>query len=1336
MKKTTLFNSDENRIEKAKRWLRLLSISTAFFVGQSVFGQDVGTIQIGSGTSTITGTNAIPVTNYVSSYSQQIVTAAEYASGGGAAGEITKLRYYPTNVGTVTVWNNLTVYIGNTTKTAFSSTTDWVPLTELTQVFSGVITPDPVSNSWFEIVFTAPFDYTGGNIVIAVDENTPNWTTAPTFRSYTSTANSGIMYRSDTENPDPASPPTATARVSALPQIQFEGTLASCVAPLGLVSANVTATTADVSWDPSGSSSAVGYEYVISTSNTVPTGPGTSSGSSAETFVQLDNLWSQTVYYLFVRTDCGSGSFSEWSLPISFTTLCSSVSSFTEGFESTTGTNFPSCWFKVGATGTANTQASTGFGSTRSLYMYSSTSTSRAVVSLPPVNNADADTHRMVMKVRANFTVGETIELGYLTNPADASTFMALNSIVTNSTTVPQTFSTTPTGLPSGDVVFALRTGTALLSVLIDDVTWEPIPLCPDQTGLVVANITSDGAETSWDDMSANGATGYEYAVTTSATPPVSGAATTDTFYVASTLASNTVHYLHVRTSCSGGQFGNWTSISFRTLCAAVTAPTVAETFTTYLPSCWSEATGALTASSTLNNVDGAWISYQFAGVSTSNMGTKVNLYGGSTATPDNDWMISSPIDLGSTPGLYRVKYKSALTSYNGTTAQTNLGTHVVKVVVSTDGGATWSDSNVIKTYSGTYTPTSSETIDLTAYSGVVKIGFVATSTSLSPDIDFHIDDFIVEAIPSCPDVTGLVVSSITSDSASTSWDDMSASGATGYEYAVTTTVTPPASGTATTDTFYLASGLDSNTVHYLHVRTDCGSGSFGNWVTTSFTTLCSSVTSFTEGFETTTGALFPSCWSKVGGSGSAYTQASTGISGARNVYMYSSSATSRPVVAMIPVSNASAGTHRMVMKVRANFTAGETIELGYLTTPTDATTFTPINSIVTNSTTVPQSFITIPSGLPSGDVVFALRTGTALLSVLIDDVSWEPLPLCPDQTGLVVANVTSNSASTSWDDMSGNGATGYEYAVTTTATPPTSGTATTDTFYEATSLVSNTVHYLHVRSICSGGEFGNWATLSFTTLVAPSTIPWNENFDVTGTPGGWTTNGYTVAAANASIGFPASIKFGDGTTNVIRRNSWEFSTTGSFTTNSAGEIAAGQVLSFNYKLINYPDDNQPSVGSGNYTVEISIDNGATYDLVETVTNDGVAGWQTKTYPLDAYVGEFIKVKITDTWSGTDVDADYFIGFDNFYIGEELSSPSFDKSALKVYPNPTRNILYVNYNQEISNVEVYNLVGQRVANITPNANEGQIDMSNLASGAYFVKVTSNNATRTVKVIKE
>ena len=65
-----------------------------------------------------------------------------------------------------------------------------------------------------------------------------------------------------------------------------------------------------------------------------------------------------------------------------------------------------------------------------------------------------------------------------------------------------------------------------------------------------------------------------------------------------------------------------------------------------------------------------------------------------------------------------------------------------------------------------------------------------------------------------------------------------------GYEYAVTTSLAPPASGTATPDTFYVATGLTPNTEYYVHVRTHCGSTpfppvvhNFSPWITDSFTT-------------------------------------------------------------------------------------------------------------------------------------------------------------------------------------------------------------------------------------------------------------------------------------------------------------------------------------------------------------------------------------------------------------------------------------------------------------------------------------------------------------------
>lgn len=64
--------------------------------------------------------------------------------------------------------------------------------------------------------------------------------------------------------------------------------------------------------------------------------------------------------------------------------------------------------------------------------------------------------------------------------------------------------------------------------------------------------------------------------------------------------------------------------------------------------------------------------------------------------------------------------------------------------------------------------------------------------------------------------------------------------GATGYEYAVTTSSAPPASGTATTATSVTSSGL-SKGGYYAHVRTKC-SNTFSPWNTKQFSTAITSV--------------------------------------------------------------------------------------------------------------------------------------------------------------------------------------------------------------------------------------------------------------------------------------------------------------------------------------------------------------------------------------------------------------------------------------------------------------------------------------------------------------
>ncbi len=70
------------------------------------------------------------------------------------------------------------------------------------------------------------------------------------------------------------------------------------------------------------------------------------------------------------------------------------------------------------------------------------------------------------------------------------------------------------------------------------------------------------------------------------------------------------------------------------------------------------------------------------------------------------------------------------------------------------------------------------------------------------------------------------------------------------------------------------------------------------------------------------------------------------------------------------------------------------------------------------------------------------------------------------------------------------------------------------------------------------------------------------------------------------------------------------------------------------------------------------------------------------------------------------------------------------------YPNPVQNTLNISLGKKITDVTIYNLLGQEVLTKAINANEGQLDVSSLNAGTYFVKVDAGDEVRTLKVIKK
>jgi hypothetical protein len=87
-------------------------------------------------------------------------------------------------------------------------------------------------------------------------------------------------------------------------------------------------------------------------------------------------------------------------------------------------------------------------------------------------------------------------------------------------------------------------------------------------------------------------------------------------------------------------------------------------------------------------------------------------------------------------------------------------------------------------------------------------------------------------------------------------------------------------------------------------------------------------------------------------------------------------------------------------------------------------------------------------------------------------------------------------------------------------------------------------------------------------------------------------------------------------------------------------------------------------------------------------------------------------------------------------VDEALNIDDLDKAAFTYFPNPVKNTLTLNAQNTIENVTMYNMLGQVVLKVTPNAISSDLDMSNLQTGTYFVQVMIANVTKTIRVIKQ
>lgn len=96
------------------------------------------------------------------------------------------------------------------------------------------------------------------------------------------------------------------------------------------------------------------------------------------------------------------------------------------------------------------------------------------------------------------------------------------------------------------------------------------------------------------------------------------------------------------------------------------------------------------------------------------------------------------------------------------------------------------------------------------------------------------------------------------------------------------------------------------------------------------------------------------------------------------------------------------------------------------------------------------------------------------------------------------------------------------------------------------------------------------------------------------------------------------------------------------------------------------------------------------------------------------------------------------IGIDTFSVDRTLGTQDFFAANYAVYPNPATDVLNINSknNMTINDMQITDLNGRVVKSVKgTGVSTSQINISDLNSGVYFLKITSDLGTGTTKVVK-
>lgn len=1228
---------------------------------------------------------------YGYSYSQSIYLASEI----NANGLITSLQWYYSGNSMLNNSQQIVIYFGITDKVGFNNNADFVDLEDLVQVYAGGI---PVNGApgWVTINLTTPFAYDGiSNLVIAVDENKINFDNFDDdFYNSPVVGNRSIYAFADDVNFDPANPSIADpnfaqyGRAAFVPNIILGGIQQACPKPTAITFSNVTISGATINWTAQAGQS----NWEVKVQEADMDAPAASQSGELVTGTPsfaASNLLSNTLYAIYVRAICSDAVKSSWSGPVKFYTMCEFFDDFSQNFNDTAYGQLPNCWNRkvISNVSTAYVKVMDygGVGNSNSLVFYNSSDENAQLYLISPGLTAiGANSHRIKFKSK---TYGNSsIVIGTMTDPADVTTFTALNTINLgeNYTNYSYTFDTSTT---DSYIAFKHGGGAPFATVFIEDIVWEPIPSAAPECASdlsVEVDLGCGNFENVFEWSAVPGADGYYISI---GTAEMGGDLIVDNLNIYSALSYSFT-----------GNIG--TTYYYKLTPYNAFGPAVGcleDNFVTYEDGCYCESEPTI--------VDGGGIS--LISINDSEFANGPITY--------FDFSFDGAVDItrGVTTSIF-------LTFETGYAYDTNIW-------IDANDNFTFEPSELV--FSGESSSANPTVFNASFLTGLnlnlgehrMRIG-AADYGQTPPNPCFNDQygltlDFLINVLeaPACLPPSSTNVSNITATSAQVNW----ISQATTYnlEYGEA----PFTLGTGT-----LISGIAANQVvlsdlgdqvtYSYFLQSNCATDGLSPWNGPyTFKTACGGFGSFSENFDTQETIEFPDCWTNLINSTSdnSYTRIYP-FSG--NLEMFNAEDGNAAIYAITPILNdLSAGTHRVKFKAYS-YTEGLSVIVGTIADPGNGSTFTPVQTIAV-SDLEEEYFVSFTT--PSTDPYLAFKfVGTGVYqSIYLDDFIWEPLPQTLPEciSNLVVqASVVCGNYPTifTWSPVAD-----ADYYSLTLGT--SSGAGATQNIGNVTTfnVVGNfgTTYFYTLVPVNSLGAALGCVEGSFTTFEEGC---YCESFPDSDLIGG---NGITSLSIGSTT-FPIPLAtYIDLTAETVptlvkgafSNNSIIFETGYGYNTNIWVDWNDNYIFETSELLYSGESGfSVPYILDGSFTVPISAPLGAHRMRIGTADYG-------QEIPDPCFDGEY----------GITIDL-------NVNVVDDLGTVDFDNNSFTAYPNPVKNVLNVSSIQNISDLAVYNLLGQQVLLMNVNASKVQIDMTNLTSGTYLVKVNSENGVKIIKVIKE